>query len=269
VEFLSDWYREIIGKRLDLEHPRTFNEKIQWMKLYDSTPLKTRLADKYLVRDWVAEKIGPEYLIPLLGVWDSFDEIDFNELPNQFVLKANHGCGWNIIVKDKSRFNKEEARRNFDYWMRMNFAYCAGLELHYRNIPPKIIVEKYMEDENKQLVDYKFYCFEGKPYFIEFLSDRFEQGGFKCTMYDLEWNPTGWTPEALHEPCNIVTKPKNLTKMIYLAKMLCFDFHYVRVDFYSLDEKVYFGEMTFTPMSGLGRFKPKEWDLKLGEMIKL
>ena len=147
-ELLCDWYYETCEKALDLSRPRTYNEKVQWLKLYDTTPLKTRLSDKYLVRQWISEKIGDQYLIPLLGAWDHFDEIDFDALPNQFVLKANHGCGWLVIVKDKNKFNRGDAKKKFDYWMHTNFAYCAGLELQYRDIKPKIIAERYLEDES-------------------------------------------------------------------------------------------------------------------------
>ena len=128
-QMLKKWYKKRTGRELNLENPQTFNEKIQWLKLYDNSPLKTKLADKYLVRDWIKQEIGEEYLIPLLGVWNSFDEIDFDKLPEQFVLKANHGCAWNIIVKDKSKFDKAKAKKKFDKWMRRNYAYKAGLEL--------------------------------------------------------------------------------------------------------------------------------------------
>ncbi len=134
------------GNRMDIYHPVTFNEKIQWMKAFDSTPLKTRLADKYLVRDYVKEKIGEEYLIPLLGVWDRFDEIDFDTLPNSFVLKTNHGSGWNMVVKNKDNFDKERAKETFNKWMKINFAYYAGLEMHYKDIVPKVIAEEYISE---------------------------------------------------------------------------------------------------------------------------
>lgn len=168
---LADWYYDIHDwKRLDLENPKTYNEKMQWLKLYDSIPMKTRLADKYLVREWVIEKIGEEYLVTLLGVWDNFDEIDFDKLPDKFALKANHGCDWNIIVTDKSKFDKEDARRKFKSWLGINFAFRNGLELHYLNIPPKIIAEEYLEDIN--LYDYKFMCFNGEVKFLWVVSDR-------------------------------------------------------------------------------------------------
>ena len=268
-ELLCDWYFEETGKKLNLEHPRTYNEKVQWLKLHDTTPLKTQLSDKYMVRQWVSEKIGEKYLIPLLGVWDSFDEIDFDMLPNQFVLKANHGCGWLVIVKNKSKFDKMAAKKKFDVWMNANFAYCAGLELQYRDIKPRIIAEQYLEDKSGGLADYKFYCFESKPYCVDHLTNRFSKKGYRAVMYDLNWKPTSWTNDANHEPGDVTKKPDNFDEMVHAAAMLCAGFHHVRIDFYNVNGQMYFGEMTFTSASGLEHFEPEEWNLKLGEMIKL
>lgn len=265
AEELKLWYKGATGEELDLENPRTFNEKIQWMKLYDSTPIKTRLADKYLVRDWVKEKIGAEYLIPLLGVWDSFDEIDFDKLPNQFALKANHGSGWNIIVKDKAQFNKAEAKEMFDKWMRTNFAFCAGFELHYMNIPPKIIAEQYMENID-QLYDYKVMCFDGKAAFIWLDTDRYTD--HHRTGFDLKWNKLPVTLGP-HETIEAFPKPKNLEKMISLAEELSKGFAHVRVDFYEVDNKLYFGEMTFTPATGSERYSPRSFEREVGDLLTL
>lgn len=264
---LKRWYKRMTGDRLNLRNPKTFNEKIQWMKLYDATPLKTRLADKYLVREWVKEKIGEEYLVPLLGVWDSFDEIDFDSLPDRFALKANHGSGWNIIVKDRATLDREATKKKFDLWMKTNFAFRAGLELHYMNIPPKIIAEQYIENADG-LKDYRFYCFNGKPYqvWVDIFSGT---RNHLRSVYDMDWNPVPlrctWPDggELLRK------KPASFEKMKEFATLLSQDFAFVRVDFFDVDGKLYMGEMTFTPMSGQGRFEPPVWDLKLGEMLKL
>ncbi len=265
---LSDWYVERTGNTLNLNNPQTFNEKIQWMKLYDSTPIKTRLADKYLVRDWVKERIGEEYLIPLLGVWDNFDDINFDELPNDFVLKCNHGCGYNIIVKDKSKLNIKNARKKINNWMNEDFAYKYGLELHYSPIQRKIIAEKYIENGEGDLYDYKFWCFDGKVQYIQFLSER-NTNGLKMAFYDTDWNKQDF---AYTYPLDEKTmeKPDNLSEMIYLAENLSNGFNHVRVDFYRLnDGKIYFGEMTFTSCSGVSKWQPKNMDLVMGNLIAL
>jgi hypothetical protein len=262
---LKDWFKLWSGKPLNLENPQTYNEKIQWLKLYDSTPIKTRLADKYLVRDWVKERIGEKYLIPLLGVWDKFDDIDFERLPDKFVLKANHGSGWNIIVKDKSTFEKAAAKGKFSIWLNTNFAFVNGLELHYKGITPKIIAEPYLENDNGDLYDYKVLCFNGEPYYVLVDSDR--QTNHKRNIYDLEWNLQPFRDYPNSGPKN---KPNNLDEMIFLAKTLSKCFVLVRVDFYVLnDGSLKFGELTFTPCSGQSRWNLPEYDLVLGQMITL
>lgn len=268
---LSDWYNKVTGgEQLNLISPKTFNEKIQWSKLYDSTPIKTRLADKYLVRDWVAEKIGEKYLIPLLGVWDRFDDIDIESLPERFVLKCNHGCGYNIIVKDKSSWDVADSKKKINVWMAEDFAYRNGFELHYSAIPRKIIAEAFIENETSggDLYDYKLWCFNGKVEYIQLFSERF-LGGVKAAFYDRNWVKQSFTyGRPLDEKDN--PKPDNLNKMIELSEKLAAEFNHVRVDFYRMDDgKLYFGEMTFSPTSGCAKWQPREMDLKLGQMMPL
>lgn len=253
------------GETLNLENPSTFNEKIQWLKLYDSTALKTKLADKYLVREWVAQQIGEEYLIPLLGVWDHFDEIDFDKLPQQFVLKANHGSGWNIIVKDKSKLDKTDAKEKFDLWMTQNYSFQAGLELHYMNIPPKIIAEEYIENMD-DLYDYKFMCFDGKVAFLWVDTERYTN--HRRTLYDLSWNQK---KEFICYPPSeqTIKRPDNLDEMISLAEKLSQGFSHVRVDFYEIDGNVRFGELTFTSETGVALITPPEFHQELGSLITL
>lgn len=268
-EYLKDWFYKKTGEKLNLENPQTFNEKIQWMKLYDKNPIKTQLADKYVVREWVKERIGEEYLIPLLGVWENVDDIDFDKLPNKFVLKANHGSGWNIIVSDKTALNIQETKQKLQKWLQTNFAYVAGLELHYRNIKPLIIAEKYLETEDKDLKDYKFLCFDGEVKYIWVDKDRYTN--HKRNLFDTNWNLLN---EKIGEghiyenwlPC---PKPKNLEKMLQFAKILSQNFAFVRVDFYEHEDKLYFGEMTFTSATGLHVFSPSSFNLQLGKMINL
>lgn len=264
---LQEWFFDLMGRKLNLDNPKTYNEKIQWLKLYDSTPLKTRLADKYLVRDWVKEKIGEQYLVPLLGVWDSFDEIDFDALPQRFVLKANHGCGWNLIVKDKSQLDLEDAREKFNTWMGLNYAYCNGLELHYMHIPPKIIAEEYLENDHDDLRDYKVFCFGGKAHHIMYLTDR--KVGMKMSFYDLDWNKQNFVYSF---PLNDqdVPRPQRLKELIEVSEKLAQGFAHARVDFYILnDGTLKFGEITFTSATGTCKWNPPQQDQIYGDLIQL
>ena len=264
---LKQWYKRATGKTLDLQHPRTYSEKLQWLKLYDSTPLKTRLADKYLVREWVKEKIGEEYLIPLLGVWNDFDEIDFEKLPDQFVLKATHGSGWNIIVRDKSKLDKRAAGKKFKKWLNTNYAFMNGFELHYMNIQPQIIAEAYVQTKNEDLYDYKIFCFGGKAEAILFVSDR----STKLTKIfcDLNQNRQEDTFTRFLSDAAPVSL-EQLDLMIDLSEKLSEDFSHVRIDFYILnDGSVKFGEMTFSPASGLRDWDSAEQDRIYGDLLHL
>ncbi|KAG4097275.1 TupA-like ATPgrasp-domain-containing protein [Neocallimastix lanati (nom. inval.)] len=265
---LIKWYKiKMKNNNFDIENPKTYNEKIQWMKLYDNSSLKTQLTDKYLVRNWVKEKIGEKYLIPLLGVWDSFDEINFDLLPNQFVLKANHGCQFNIIVKNKSELNIEEARKKMNEWLKINFAFKYGFEFQYLNIKPKIIAEKYIENINGDVYDYKVFCFNGKAESILVINDR--KTNLKISFYDLNWNKLDYIYSFLLNK-DIVPKPKNLNLLIELAEKLAEGFPHVRVDFYILnDGTIKFGEMTFSSASGTCNWNPIQQDKIFGDLIKL
>ncbi len=255
---IKDLYKIRTGKVLDLDNPETFNEKIQWLKIYDLSPLKTRLADKYLVREWIKEKIGEEYLVPILGVWDSFDEIDFDSLPNSFFLKCNHGYSFNYAVKDKSTLDIEEAGRSFNKWMDCNFAF-SSLELQYRNIPRKIIAEKYIEQNDGTLYDYKFHVFNGEPKIVEVITDRdlISHKARQCFM-SIDWTPRNLLDYSYEEYDIIPPRPVNLNKMIEIAAVLGKGFKYVRVDLYNLDGVIKFGEMTFTPTSGYAEGDERE-----------
>ncbi|WP_458400198.1 glycosyltransferase [Mailhella sp.] len=264
---LYAWYKRATGQELDINNPRTFNEKIQWMKLFDSTPIKTLLADKYLVRDWVAERIGEKYLIPLVGAYDRFDEIDFDSLPECFVIKCNHGSGWNIIVPDKSQFNYEEAKKNADIWMTKNYAFHAGCELHYRDIPPKLVVEHFLDEISENVYDYRYFCSYGEiiQIYVDVASGTAQH---KRRVYDKNWNALDMqvTFAKLEEEVKL---PENLAEMDNLARILSKDLNFVRVDFYNIKNKIYFGEMTFTPTSGIANFEPAIENLRFGNKIKL
>lgn len=265
-KFISDMYRERIGRELDWDNPKSYTEKMQIEKLKENI-VKTQLADKYLVRDWVENKIGKEFLIPLLGTWDCFDDIDFNVLPNQFVLKTNHGSGTNIIVKDKSTFNIKAARSTVKNWMKTNYAYTTGFEMHYSDIKPKILIEKYLETDLGELQDYKFLCFNGKPYYCWVDLGRYTNTHTR-TVFDMQWNIQPWTQERYGISKVPIKKPKNFERMIEIVTVLCQGFSHVRVDLYNVSGAIYFGEMTFTNGSGFDRIIPEEYDYTLGSMWK-
>lgn len=264
---LIRWYENHTKQTLFLDCPRTFNEKIQWLKLYDSTPIKTRLADKFLVRDWIKEKIGEEYLIPLIGVYDSFEEIDFDALPDKFVIKCNHASGWNIVVKDKSKLNLAEVKQKLDKWLSTNFAFFYGFELHYRDIPPKITIEKYVENDGGKLYDYKFWCFNGQVKYMQFRDDYSRD--LKMVFFDTEWEKQPfYYDHPLYD--KELEKPDNYDEMIHIAQKLCQGFAFVCVDLYRLnDGTILFGEMTFTRSSGTGKWCNKKYNLMMGNLITL
>lgn len=266
-EAIGRWYRRWMGETLDLDHPCTFNEKIQWLKLYDSTPIKTRLADKYLVRDWVREKIGAQYLIPLLGVWDDFDEIDFDALPDQFVLKLNAGSGCNVLVPDKSLMDAAKAKERFETWMREEPAFKNGLELHYLNTRRRILAEAFISNDGNDLYDYKVFCFNGKAACILFMSER--KTGVKRAFYDVSWNKLAYD-STYQRNDQAVPKPDNLEELIALAEKLSEGFAMVRVDFYRLnDGRFFFGEMTFTPAGGRMQWGTAQQAFYFGSLIQL
>lgn len=264
---LKKFWFNIYKKKLDIEEPRSFNEKIQWLKLYDSTPIKTRLSDKYLVREWIKEKIGDEYLIPLLGVYNKFEDIDFEKLPNRFVIKCNHGSGYNIIVKNKTLLNLTLVKSKVEKWMNVNYAFISGLELNYRDIQRKIIIEQYMEDSTGDLRDYKITCFQGKPEFIWVDSDR--HTNHRRNLYDLNWNQLPYKVNLQYSTFPSPKKPECLKKLLQLASILSKNFIYVRVDFYIITNKIYFSEMTFYSASGTEDIIPKNFEKRLASLIKL
>lgn len=267
--YLKLKYFICMGKRLNLENPQTFNEKLQWLKLYGRRPIDTVLSDKYAVKDYIANIIGPEYVIPLLGVWDSFDEINFDKLPNQFVLKCTHDSGGIVVCKDKSKFDKEAARVLFRRSLKTDF-YVYSRERAYKDIPRRIIAEEYKEDDvTKELRDYKFFCFDGEPKLLFVASDRQTVGEeTKFDFFDMNYNHLPFTNG--HPNADILPqKPSKFKEMKTLAAKLSQGIPHVRVDFYEVNGQVYFGEMTFSHWGGMVPFEPEEWDYTLGNWIKL
>ena len=266
--YLKIEYKIKMRKELNLLNPKTFNEKLQWLKLHDRKPEYTNMADKYEVRKYITEKIGEEYLIPLLGVWDKFEDIDFEQLPNQFVLKPNHTSGNIYICKDKNKINYEELKKEVNSWLKREY-YWVHREWVYKNIKPKIICEKYVVDESKtELKDYKFLCFNGQAKCSFVCLNRHLPTGLNVDFYDMDWDPM---PFERHYPNSgsVIPKPKNYDKMIMFSEILSKDIIFVRVDFYEANDRLYFGELTFFPGSGFEEFTPDSYDYLLGSWIKL
>jgi hypothetical protein len=261
-------FRLKIGRKLNLRNPKTFNEKLQWLKLYDRNPKYTNMVDKYEVRKYISDQIGEEHLIPLLGVYDSFDEINFDVLPTQFVLKPNHTSGNVYICKDKSKINYNELKKEVNMWLKRDY-YWVHREWCYKNIKPRIICEKYIvDDSGVELKDYKFLCFSGKVKSSFVCLNRNSPSGLNVDFYDVDWNPM---PFDRHYPRSgtIIPKPQNYDKMVSFAEKLSKDIPFVRVDFYESYGHLYFGELTFYPGSGFEGFTPESYDYKLGSWIKL
>lgn len=262
-------YQEWTGKILNWDDLQTFTEKMQWAKLYDDDPRKVVCADKIEVRTWVADRIGEEYLIPLIGTWDRYSDIDFSALPEQFAMKTNHGSGDVVVVQSKSRMSvtdKIDMRRKIETALKMDFgAYLC--EMHYSKITPRILAEQYLVSEEGDLRDYKFQCFDGvvKYCYVDF--DRFHQ--HKRNVYDLDWNLQDWNTGEYENYSGTIEKPANFEKMIAIAEKLSAGFSQVRVDLYNLHGRIYFGEMTFTSASGFRTFSSREADLMLGSIWNL
>ena len=268
--YLKLLYRFKMGHRLDLKNPQTFTEKLQWLKLYNRKPEYTTMVDKYAVKNYVANIIGEEYIIPTLGVWDRFDDIDFSKLPQQFVLKTTHGGGGGgvVICRDKNSFNKAEAKSKLQASMRGDI-YKSLREWPYKNVPKRIIAEKFMSPEKDKLdlTDYKIYCFNGEPKLIMVAGGRYS-GDKRFAYYDTNWNVVDITWGA-PRPDKEFDKPSKLSDMLRVASQLSQDMIHSRIDLYCIENDVYFGEITFFDSSGFEEITPSEMDEYLGKLIKL
>lgn len=262
------YYKKKSGGRIpDLENPQTFSEKLQWYKLNARKPLMEQCADKFAVREYI-QSLGYGHLLnDLLGVYDRVQDIDFAALPDRFVIKAAHGSGFNIIVKDKSELNLRHTKRMLKSWLHQNIAW-SGREWVYRNMPRRIVIEKYLEDETGGLRDYKFYCFNGEPAIMQLEVGRFTEHNTR-NFYDMDWKLLPFGKELPHDPNIKVEKPEMFEEMKKIASDLCKPFQYVRVDLYQVGGKVYFGELTFFPAGGAPDFVPSEYDAIVGKMWKL
>lgn len=270
-KFLKKLFKLEMGYELNLENPQTFSEKLQWLKLYNRKPEYTQMVDKYAVKEYVANIIGEEYIIPTLGVWDRVEDIDWDSLPNQFVLKTTHSGGNTgvVICKDKLRFNKDEARKKLCQSLKKD-VFITTREWPYKDVNPRIIAEQYMVDASGyELKDYKWFCFNGKPKALFIATDRGVEGEeTKFDFFDAEFNHLPFTnghPNANRE----LVKPKSFERMKELAAKLSAGQPHLRVDLYDIDGKIYFGELTFYHFGGTMPFEPEEWDYTFGSWIKL
>lgn len=267
-QYLAHYYEYYTGKKYKDDAPTEFNEKIQWYKAHYHNPLLNTLIDKYAVRSYVAEKIGEQYLNEVLALYDHPSEVDFDALPNSFVLKGVHGYGYNLIVPDKRRLNLRRARRLLWKWYRRN-PYTRGKQWGYKDIPPRFMAEKYLSELNQSsLIDYKFYCFSGEPKFVEVHHDRgaksYKSGFFGLDLEPLPFHDGHWEQKLEH-----TERPLNYDLMIDLARTLADDLPFVRVDFYNIEGRIIFGEMTFYPAGGTLDFEPDEYNRLVGDLFQL
>ncbi len=267
-KYLEKFYKAKTGKRLNLDNPKTFNEKIQWCKLYDHKTGYNKMVDKCDVKDYVADKIGIEYIIPTIGVWQNFDEIDFSSLPQQFVLKCTHDSGGLIICRDKSKLDLSSAKKRIEISLSHNF-YKRGREWVYKDLKPRIIAEEYMQDgETECLPVFKFFCFSSQPKIIQVIqNDKTEKE--TIDYFDTQWNRLDLRQNFPNSE-NPLDKPEQLAEMVALAHKLSEDKKgFLRVDFYVVNGKIYFSEYTFYSDDGMAKFHPEEWDSILGDWFEL
>lgn len=269
--YLQLMYWLNMGKKLDLKNPKTFNEKLQWLKLYNHNPAYTVMVDKVKAKEYVAGIIGEEHIIPTLGVWDDPDDIDFDALPNQFVLKCNHNSGTGMcICRDKSKLDIEKVKAELRKGLKENY-FMRWREWPYKNVPRKILAEKFMVDESgTELKDYKIFCFNGEPRYCQVISDRHTDE--KIDFYDMYWKRlvglVGLN-DKVHNSEYAIPCPESFEDMKLMASLLAKSIPFSRIDFYEINHQAYFGEITFFPATGFGNFNPREWNVKMGDMITL
>lgn len=262
-------YKMKIGKKLNLKNPRTFNEKLQWLKLNDRKPIYTTMADKYLVREYIENKIGAEYLVPMIGIYNKVNEIPFNDLPEKFVLKCTHDSGSVVLCKNKNDIDVEAVKKKLKKRLKKNSFWWAR-EWPYKNIKPRIICEEYLSDgENDFLPVYKFFCFNGEPKFIQQIQND-KQENETVDYFDVEWNRVNMMQRFPNSEIPL-EKPALLNEMLEIAKKLSQNVPFLRVDLYVINNRIYFSEHTFYSDAGYSIFEPESenWDEKLGDMIDL
>ena len=271
--YLQELWKFHIGTELNLTTPVSFNEKLQWLKLHDRKPQYVIMADKYKVRRYIAERIGKEYLIPLLGVWKRPEEIDFRSLPSQFVLKCNHNSGLGMcICKDKSKINEKKVIKGLKKGLRDNYFY-HGREWPYKDIPRRIIGEKFMVDsrdeDGRGLIDYKFYCFNGEPKFLYVSQGLDVHETARIRFLTLDWEFAPYARCDYKEYETLPPKPAGYEKMLEIARILSAETIFLRVDLYEINGQIYFSELTFYPGAGFTIYKHDTVDMEIGSLLKL
>ncbi len=269
--YLQLIFRCKMGYWMDFDNPKTFNEKLQWLKLYNRNPFYTTLVDKYAVKEYVANLIGKEYVIPTLGVWNNAKEIDFDKLPNQFVLKTTNGGGGDVVIcKDKSKLDREYVVKHLNQSLKKSI-YKNLREWPYKNVLPRVIAEKYMEDEEKgELRDYKFYTFNGEPKFMLLVSNRFRGESKSFDYFDMSFNHVDLKEIGVaNSPGSDWNKPQNFEKMKQICRSLAKNLPMVRVDLYDVNGSIYFGELTFFDAGGFMRATPQTWEKEWGDLLNL
>ena len=267
--YLKLMYWTYLGKKLNLDNPKTFNEKLQWLKLNERKDIYTTMVDKYEVKNYVAERIGEQYIIPTLGVWDNFDDIDFDSLPNQFVLKCTHDSGGLVICRDKSEFDIKKAKKKINRCLKTNY-YKPCREWPYKNVKPRIIAEEYMQDGYKtSLTDYKFYCFNGEVKYLYISEGLEDHATAKISFLTPEWKFAPFKRSDYAPFEELPKKPVNFQKMLELANLLSKTMSFIRIDLYEINKKIYFSEYTLFPTGGFMPFEPNKWDEELGNWINL
>ena len=263
-------YRAHMGKKLDLENPQTFNEKLQWLKLHDRNPLYTKLVDKIAVKDWVAKRIGPQFVTPTYAVWENVDDINLDTLPNQFVLKTNHDSGSVVVCRDRDSFDFEAAKKELRRSLKRNFFYF-GREWPYKGVKPRVFAEEYLHPAEGQndLTDYKFYCFNGEPFFLYVSQGLENHATARISFLSMDWKFAPFTRSDYAPFETLPKKPRSFDKMVQLSRILAKRIPFVRADFYDNCGTVLFSELTFSPCSGLMPFNPPEWDEKIGGLLDL
>ena len=268
-KFLDLCFDYYLGKKINWDNPQTYNEKLQWLKIYDRQDRYTKMVDKYEAKNYVKNIIGQEYIIPTIGIYDKFEDINFDKLPQQFVMKCTHDSGGLVICKDKNKLNLKETKKKINKCLKVNYFNCWK-EWPYKNVKPRIIIEKYMSNSDSEGInDYKFFCFNGKVKLLFIATDRVrENEETKFDFYDENFNHLpikNGHPNAIIPP----SKPINFEKMKELAEILSTDIPHLRVDFYEINGKIYFGELTFSHWAGMVPFEPEEYDLILGNWIDI